>query len=210
MAAATLIAVATCCDHRGAGAKLAAGSPESSPPHPSVASVELPSPSASAAPPIAPSRPAPPPAPPPEAARLDDPPAPFAGVDWKNREYVSNLVQLVDGHGEMHEYSAEYGGMHDTTLWRLEHVAYGDVAGDPAPEAIVLISEQWYAPGGAHSPRGWLFVYTMSAGALEQVASTPAAGGTRVEVESRRIRTSSGTKSEGTWIVRGKSLENVP
>jgi len=72
---------------------------------------------------------------------------------------VVGLVYLKDGHGDLHEYSEELGGMHDTTLWDLVSVAFGDWDGDGQDEAIVLIRETYSAPEGPGSVRVIAYVY---------------------------------------------------
>lgn len=85
-------------------------------------------------------------------------------VDWANHAYPLGLAsRLEKGRAELHEY-AELGGPHDTHLWALKMVVYGDVDGDACAEAIVWMSqESWYpASGGAGSRIGVGYVFTGS------------------------------------------------
>lgn len=138
----------------------------------------------------------------------DDTPGAFRSVDWGNREYIPGLVYLEDGLGEMREYSDEYGGMHDTTAWRLLGVAYGDLDADGSPEAAVLISEDWYAPNGGSSGRRWLFVYSGGRTAPLLRATTQDASGDRIEVRGGEVLLfDAKDRRLGGWSLKGDRLE---
>ena len=65
-------------------------------------------------------------------------------VHWCNRDYGGKAVSLRGGHAELHEY-AELGGPHDTRLATLQDVAYLDIDGDGAVEALVVLRRaDWF------------------------------------------------------------------
>ena len=93
-------------------------------------------------------------------------------VDWCNHEYIAGLVELRDGTAELHEYM-ELGGEHDTHIWKLIEVVYGDVDGDGRDEAAVLIHSENWAQG-----RSWfdadLHMFSLRGATVVSLGSAPA------------------------------------
>ncbi len=119
-----------------------------------------------------------------EGAPSPSPVGEIRDIDWCNFEYAPGWLALRGGVEEMHEY-AEMGGMHDTYIWKLEAVAYGDLGGPAGEEAVVLISEEsWYA-GGTGSVGAMLYLFRLEAGLPVQVATTPASWDEQLSLELR-------------------------
>ena len=93
-------------------------------------------------------------------------------ADWCDREYLAGIVTLVDGVGELHEYM-DMGQPHDTYIHRLMDVAYGDVDGDGATDAAVLLHSESYAGGNSWKGAD-IFLFTLRAGAVVDLGSEPA------------------------------------
>ncbi|MCA9645373.1 MAG: hypothetical protein KC492_31995, partial [Myxococcales bacterium] len=81
-------------------------------------------------------------------------------VDWKNYTYIPGLCTLRDGYSEYREYSEDFGGLHDTTIWKFVSAATGSSA-TGTQVAIVLVSEEYSPPNGPGSKRTRVFVYQL-------------------------------------------------
>lgn len=93
-------------------------------------------------------------------------------VDWCNREYTPGWVALRDGIGEIHEYM-DLAAAHDTYIYKLADVAYGDLDGDGVEEAVVLIHSESYT-GTAAWTGADLYVFALRAGNVVDLGSSPA------------------------------------
>ena len=61
-------------------------------------------------------------------------------VDWRNFQYVPAWIKLKDGKSEIHEYY-KMGQPHDTIIWTLKEVCYGDINNDKIEDALIIIEE---------------------------------------------------------------------
>ena len=118
--------------------------------------------------------PAPSPAPPPPTA--------LASVNWREHTYLidEQRYQLRGGDWEMHEYLEEWRGAHDTELYRFESVTMGDLDGDGADEAVVLLWHMDTGPGGPHHESVHLVTFGWRDGAPVQLDAT-GAGNVRIQ-----------------------------
>lgn len=123
-------------------------------------------------------------------------------MDWANREYVPGLAALKNGSGELREYE-DIGGLHDSTIWKLVAVAYGDYDGDGTEEAAVLLSEKWYGPRGGHREQTELYVYELVAGKPAQLGRTATVSGSEVSVEQGRVVVRGGDECR-EWRLQGR------
>lgn len=105
----------------------------------------------------------------PEATRRYDS---LRDVDWQNFTYIPGLATLRDGYSEYREYSEEFGGLHDTTIWKLVTVALGDWGRNGTDEAIVLVSEIYSPPNGPGSERTRVFVYQLIDGEVSALGDS--------------------------------------
>jgi|GEM_PF-2381505 len=97
----------------------------------------------------------------PEPVPEPEPEGPDLGVrevDWANFDY-DGFVALIDGRGSMHEYMEDYEGLHDITDWTLRTVEYGDLDADGSEDAVVVLDEAYWAPGGVAHQSTRLYVY---------------------------------------------------
>lgn len=90
-------------------------------------------------------------------------------VDWENREYIPGVLKLKDGSSEIHEY-AELGAVHDTHIFKLVKISFGDLTGDKQEEAVVAVNEDAYTASNSWTS-GWLFVYVLKDSKIVQLAS---------------------------------------
>jgi len=113
----------------------------------------------------------------------------------------------------MRDY-VEPGGIHDTTLTSLRQVAYADLDGDGAEEALVALDGQDYVGEAMHSARyTWLFVFEWERGAPQQSASDRVGRAEELEVSGSeiRIRFREGNQlCRRRYRVRGAALEQEP
>ncbi|MCC6997043.1 MAG: hypothetical protein IT370_20690 [Deltaproteobacteria bacterium] len=130
-------------------------------------------------------RPTPAPAPAPTPVAPSPAPAPpptdLASVNWREHTYVidGQRYQLRRGEWEMHEYLEDWGGAHDTELYRFESVTLADLDGDGADEAVVLLWHMYAGPGGPHSESVYLVSFGWRDGAPAQLDVT-GAGNVRI------------------------------
>jgi len=61
-------------------------------------------------------------------------------IDWYNFEYIPGWMTLKNGRNEIHEYY-EMGQPHDTTIWTLKDICYGDINNDKIEDAVIIIKE---------------------------------------------------------------------
>jgi hypothetical protein len=90
-------------------------------------------------------------------------------VDWCNREYIVGFASLRRGQAEIHEY-ATMGGAHDTDIFLLGSVAYGDLDGDGLEEAAVVLDHQSFGANGGEHYSSQVFVFSLRKGAVVEVA----------------------------------------
>lgn len=84
-------------------------------------------------------------------------------VDWCNLDY-GGFVDLQEGRQEVHIYP-EMKGPHDTTIWRLVDLVFGDFDDDGVEDAVVLIESKHYS--GQYSWReAEVYLYTVVDGEL--------------------------------------------
>lgn len=99
-------------------------------------------------------------------------------VDWCNRSYAGAggiPVTLVDGAYEEHVYACEgtpHAGEHTTSRWQVGDVAYGDLDGDGADDAAVLIDEDWFGCGDAATRITRVRVYGLRDGGAVALGET--------------------------------------
>lgn len=114
----------------------------------------------------------------PQASTLHD-------VDWCNA--VDTVFgTLRAGREEIHEYE-DLGGAHDTHVFRLGQVAYGDLNADGRDEAVVVLDVEGYAAAGGGSRHSEVRVYRLSQGQPRRVASTVAGFEAEVTLDRGRI-----------------------
>ena len=135
-----------------------------------------------ASPPATPA-PGPPGAPAPAPASAPSPPAArdLASVQWGEHSYQidGQRYQLRRGSWEMHEYMEEWGGAHDTEVYRFESVTSGDLDGDGGAEAVVLLWHMYWGPGSAQQESLYLVTFGWKDGAPVQLDVT-GAGNVRI------------------------------
>lgn len=90
-------------------------------------------------------------------------------VDWQNREYIAGFVKLKNGFAEIHEY-AELGPVHDTHIFKLVKVSFGDLTGDKQEESAIAINEDAFTSSSSWTS-GWVFVYTLKNGQVVSLDS---------------------------------------
>lgn len=91
-------------------------------------------------------------------------------IDWCDRDYGA-WAKLTDGRANLHEYE-EMGAPHDTSIWKLADVAYGDVDGDGQEEAAVFVTEENYGADGGESLSGTVYLFRFDGARLRQVAKS--------------------------------------
>jgi hypothetical protein len=102
------------------------------------------------------------------------PPAKYASlrdVDWCNRTEIPGVSTLVKGVAELHEYAA-LGGLHDTDIFRLGSVAFGDLDADGVEEAAVVIDHASHRPGGGQWSEATVYVFALRRGAVVRLADS--------------------------------------
>jgi hypothetical protein len=113
--------------------------------------------------------------------------ASLRNVDWCNRDYSWGSASLRAGKCEVHEYE-ELPGPHGTDLFSLGAVVYGDVWGDAAEEAIVLVDHIAYpAKGGLPWRDAMGYVFALQGSDAVQVGLLRSAYGVEVRIEARTI-----------------------
>lgn len=108
-------------------------------------------------------------------------------VDWCNREYVPGFATLRKGRAEIHEYE-ELGGLHDTDIFRLGSVAYGDLDGDGVEEAVVVLDQESYAAKAGQHLEARVFVFALRGGKVVGVAQASTHVGSVASVRGNRAR----------------------
>lgn len=128
---------------------------------------------------------APPARPPVVVAETKPEPGALRSVDWANRVYLPSIIELREGSAELREYGED--GLHDTDVFRLSAVDYGDLDGDGSEEAVVTI-EGKHSPahGGFHATTR-VFVFSESPSGPRLVADMEVSPIPGVSIESGRI-----------------------
>lgn len=131
-------------------------------------------------------------------------------VDWCTRSYGA-MADLRDGYHELREYE-DLGGPHDTTVWRLRDVGYGDIDGDGLEEAAILISDETYGATGGSAGRTTVYLYALRDGAVVELArgSAPPCDRATMAVEAGAIRIAyehEGESCHAAWALPGATLE---
>lgn len=92
-------------------------------------------------------------------------------VDWPNHDYGGWGTRLHDGYAESHVYGPG-GGAHDTMESRFVGVAYGDLDGDSADDAVVVIKETtWIAATSRETSSGSIHVFALRGGDPAKIAT---------------------------------------
>jgi hypothetical protein len=99
------------------------------------------------------------------------PPRTLRDVDWRNRSYLPGIIELHDGRAELREYNED--GLHDTDIFKLDGVLYGDLDGDGAEDALVVINGLHYPAHSYATPRqsGRAFLFTLHEGSAHSLTS---------------------------------------
>jgi hypothetical protein len=134
-------------------------------------------------------------------------------VDWCSRDYVPGVLSLRAGSGELHEY-AELGGVHDTDLFQLVDVAYGDMDADGQDEALVAVNHQGYVGAEPSSYRdGRLFLFDWHEGRAREIASAVTSPVMRARLSGATVMAEiqDGASTVcAVWERRGTALAAVP
>lgn len=106
-----------------------------------------------------------------EAPAPSSPPRTLRDVDWRNRSYLASIIELHDGRAELREYNED--GLHDTDIFKLDGVLYGDLDGDGAEDALVVINGLHYPAHSHATPRqsGRAFLFALREGSAHSVTS---------------------------------------
>jgi hypothetical protein len=113
--------------------------------------------------------------------------ASLRNVDWCNRDYSWGGASLRAGKCEVHEYE-ELPGPHGTDLFSLGAVVYGDVVGDAAEEAIVLVDHVAFPSKGGLPWRDAMgYVFALQGSDAVRVGLLPSAYGVDVRIEAKTI-----------------------
>lgn len=90
-------------------------------------------------------------------------------MDFCNHDY--GVVTLVNGVGELHEQDDE----HDTSVYRLVKVVYGDLEANGAEGAVVMLHSDSNDPSAGPSNGADLFAFALRDGEVVSMGSAPAA-----------------------------------
>lgn len=107
-------------------------------------------------------------------------------VDWCNHTYIAGIATLRRGRAELHEYE-EMGGPHDTDIFRLGSVAFGDVDGDGVEDAVVVLDHQAHGAHGGSHQGARVYLFTIRAGTVARLADGTARMGSVARIAAGRI-----------------------
>lgn len=121
------------------------------------------------------------------------PPKSLREVDWCNSPAA--ITTLKDGKAEYHEYE-DLGGPHDTYLFRLGHVAYGDLDGDGVEDAVVTIDEVGHLAKGGQYAKATVTVWRWTMGSAAPTKSVTAYGVVEATIAKKVLEVRSEGKAE--------------
>lgn len=107
-------------------------------------------------------------------------------VDWCNHSYISGIADLRKGYSELHEYE-ELGGAHDTDIFRLGSVGYGDLDGDGTEDAVIVLDHDSYGAKGGQYQVAQVYVFTIRGGKVASIASTQTHRGSTGRISGTRL-----------------------